>query len=142
MELYQIAAASTSVPGELRNRIWSSAAHRAVEQCRADPQAPNVWERLDEILLGPGQSSVAAKPGSGPLSRWFYSDGRIPWPIAEGKNKHQLIVCGDLVKALQTESRLAIRHHWGISLALISEYRRALGIERNTAGTWRLFGGP
>lgn len=68
-----------------------------------------------------------------------YTDEVISWPVAEGRIKKQLIVCGDLVRALKTESRVAIKQHWGISLALVSEYRRALGIERYTAGSWRLF---
>ncbi|MBI3870009.1 MAG: hypothetical protein HY299_15910 [Verrucomicrobia bacterium] len=67
-----------------------------------------------------------------------YSNGLIPWPVALGR-ANQLIVCGDLVRALKTESRLAVSFHFGISLALVSEYRQKLGIERYTAGSMRLF---
>jgi len=67
-----------------------------------------------------------------------YTNALIPWPVAVGHQK-QLIVCGDLVKALRTESRLAVAFHFGISGALVSEYRSRLGIERYTAGSQRLF---
>ena len=51
----------------------------------------------------------------------------------------QPIICGDLLKALQTESRLAVSFHFGISQGMVSEYRRKLGIERLNAGSIRLF---
>jgi len=67
-----------------------------------------------------------------------YSNALIPWPTAVGHAK-QLIVCGDLVRALKTESVLAVSFHFGISRALVSEYRHRLGIERLTPGSMRLF---
>ena len=74
----------------------------------------------------------------GELQVGGYTNALIPWPVAVGHAK-QLIVCGDLVRALKTESRLAVSFHFGISLALVSEYRSRLGIERLTAGSTRLF---
>jgi hypothetical protein len=50
-----------------------------------------------------------------------------------------MILCGDLVTALKTESRLAVCFHFGIFPQMVSEYRRRLGIERLTAGSMRLF---
>jgi hypothetical protein len=67
-----------------------------------------------------------------------YTNALIPWPVAVGHRK-QLIVCGDLVRALKTESRLAVVFHFGISPQMVSEYRRRLDIERFTAGSQRLF---
>ncbi len=67
-----------------------------------------------------------------------YSNALIPWPTA-ARNRKQLIVCGDLLKALKTESRLAVAFHFGISPQMVSGFRRALGIERFTAGSTRLF---
>lgn len=67
-----------------------------------------------------------------------YSNGLIPWPVAVG-HPRQMIVCADLVKALKTESRVAVAFHFGISPQMVSEYRRRLGIERLTAGSLRLF---
>lgn len=63
-----------------------------------------------------------------------YSNGRIPWP-----HGRQGALCGDLVKALKTESLVAIIHYWGVSHATASDWRRSLGIERWTPGSWRLF---
>lgn len=74
----------------------------------------------------------------GELQVGGYSNALIPWPIAVGKAK-QLIICGDFIRALKTESREAVVFHFGFSRALISELRRKLGIERYTAGSYRLF---
>ena len=67
-----------------------------------------------------------------------YSNGLIPWPVAVN-HPRQMILCEDLVKALKTESRVAVCFHFGISPQMVSEYRRRLGIERFTAGSIRLF---
>lgn len=67
-----------------------------------------------------------------------YTNALIPWPVATRHHK-QLIVCADLVRALKTESVLAVAFHFGISRALVSEYRSRLNIERFTAGSQRLF---
>jgi len=67
-----------------------------------------------------------------------FSNALIPWPTAV-KHRKQLIVCGDLVRALKTESCLAVCFHFGILPQMVSEYRRRLGIERLTAGSTRLF---
>jgi hypothetical protein len=67
-----------------------------------------------------------------------YSNAIIPWPVA-ANHPRQLIFCGDLVKALKTESRVAVSFHFGISPQTVSGYRRDLGVERLTAGSMRLF---
>lgn len=67
-----------------------------------------------------------------------YTNALIPWPTAEG-HARQLILCGDLVKALKTESRPAVSFHFGISRQIVSEYRRRLEIERLNPGSMRLF---
>ena len=74
----------------------------------------------------------------GELQVGGYTNALIPWPVATGHRK-QLIVCVDLVRALKTESVLAVAFHFGISRTLVSEYRSRLGIERFTAGSQRLF---
>ena len=61
----------------------------------------------------------------------------IPWPVAL-HHCRQLILCGDLIRALKTESRLAVAFHFGISPQMVSEYRRRLGVERLTPGSLRL----
>jgi len=74
--------------------------------------------------------------GSVQVGDW--TKGRIPWPIKRGMGR-QLIFCGDLLRALKTESAQAISFHFGISKGTVTNYRRLLGIERYTAGSWRLF---
>jgi hypothetical protein len=67
-----------------------------------------------------------------------YTNALIPWPVACGHRK-QLILCGDLLRALRTESVAAMVFHFGISHALVSELRQPFGVERYTAGSMRLF---
>jgi hypothetical protein len=67
-----------------------------------------------------------------------YTNALIPWPVAVN-HPRQMILCADLVKALKTESRLAVCFHFGISPQIVSEYKRRLGIERFTPGSTRLF---
>jgi hypothetical protein len=42
-----------------------------------------------------------------------YSDGPIPWPYAKHPG-HPLILCGDLVRAVQREAGIAVAFHWGV----------------------------
>lgn len=74
----------------------------------------------------------------GELEVGGYTNALIPWPTAL-HHPRQLILCGDLVRSLKTESRLAVAFHFGISPQMVSEYRRRLGIERYTPGSLRLF---
>jgi hypothetical protein len=74
----------------------------------------------------------------GELQVGGYTNALIPWPVAVGHTK-QRIVCGDLVRALKTESLAAVCFHFGISHSVVSEYRNRLGIERLTPGSMRLF---
>ena len=67
-----------------------------------------------------------------------YTNALIPWPVTKGHRK-QLILCGDLLRALKTESVAAVAFHFGISHALVSELRQRFGVERYTAGSMRLF---
>ncbi len=101
-------------------------------------------EELVRFIGGPYAPPLVAVGGwlrcalRGDLQVAGYTNALIPWPVAAGHRK-QLIVCGNLVKALKTESRLAVAFHFGISPALVSEYRSRLNIERYTAGSQRLF---
>src|SRR6184192_567733 len=97
-----------------------------------------------ELIGGPYRTAKIPKSGilrcvlRTRLKVYAFSDGPIPWPRAAATG-NPFIICGDLVKALKTESVLAIRFHWGVSHWLACEWRRQLGIERNTPGTLRLF---
>src|SRR6266852_5929817 len=43
------------------------------------------------------------------------SDGPIPWPQTVVKRSRALILCGDLVKAVQRESEIAVAHWPAVS---------------------------
>ena len=66
-----------------------------------------------------------------------YSDAPIPWPRIW--QRRSLVLCGDLVRGLRTESVLAVAYHWGLSRAIVSYYRQQFRIERYTLGSYRLF---
>jgi hypothetical protein len=66
------------------------------------------------------------------------SDGLIPWPftwIREDDHRPALILCGDLARAVRTESAAAIQHHWGVSEYYTRIWCRALGVEPVNDGT-------
>ena len=69
------------------------------------------------------------------------TDAPIPWPRALKTGKASLIVCGDLVRAIRRESKLAICHHWGVSGGTVLNWRRALGVGAITEGTGKLYSG-
>ena len=101
-------------------------------------------EEKFKLISGPYSPPVVPIGGHlkcelrGDLKVGGYTNAIIPWPVALNHAK-QLILCGDLVRALKTESRAAVVFHFGISPQWISEYRGRLGIERFTPGSMRLF---
>jgi hypothetical protein len=71
-----------------------------------------------------------------------WTDAPIRWPYHAGRGGVHcpLVLCGDLVAAIHTESSIAIQHHWGVSRSTVMRWRRLLGVVRFTAGTaalWR-----
>jgi len=66
-----------------------------------------------------------------------YSDAPIPWPRIW--RRRSLVICGDLLRALRTESVYAVSYHWGLSRAIVSYYRQQLNIPRYNPGSHRLF---
>lgn len=67
------------------------------------------------------------------------SDIPIQWPTAYKTGRRSLIVCGDLVRAIRTESEQAVAHHWGVNIVTVWHWRKALGVPRITEGTERLY---
>lgn len=67
------------------------------------------------------------------------SDAPIQWPTALKTGKRSLIVCGDLARAVRTESEIAVAHHWGVSVVTVWYWRKALGVPQITEGTARLY---
>lgn len=67
------------------------------------------------------------------------TDRLIPWPRVRKTGKASLIVCGDLARAIRTESEQAVAHHWGVSIVTVWKWRVALGVELMNEGTSRLY---
>lgn len=59
----------------------------------------------------------------------------ISWPRRKKTGKHAPILCGDLIRAVQTESSAAVQHYWGVSGGTVWRWRKILGVPRVTDGT-------
>lgn len=66
-----------------------------------------------------------------------YTDAPIPWPRVNKTGKHSPVLCGDLIRAVQTESEIAVAYHWGVGVVTVWKWRKALGVGRVTPGTSR-----
>jgi hypothetical protein len=73
-----------------------------------------------------------------------WSDARISWPrcwlIGTQGGGSGLLVDEELARAVRTESALAVRYWWGVSWAAVSNWRRALGVEKLNEGSALLRG--
>jgi len=96
------------------------------------------------LLAGP-YKPPACEVGSSLICKRFgrqavggFTAAPIPWPYAarQGGNP-PLILCGDLVRAVSTESAAAVAWYWGVSRSVVHDWRRVLGVGRFTAGTRR-----
>jgi len=100
---------------------------------------------LDRILIGGPYQVPACEVGTSLTCRRFgrqavggFTAAPIPWPYAARQGgKPPLILCGDLVKAIRTETAAAVAYHWGVSRWTVHHWRRVLGVGRFTAGTRR-----
>lgn len=68
----------------------------------------------------------------------------ISWPIGRRHPwikgcRYCVVVNGDLVRAVQTEAVIAVAHWWGVSEAVVRNWRRSLGVGMMTPGTTRAF---
>jgi Helix-turn-helix domain len=73
-----------------------------------------------------------------------FSDGRIPWPMARnamnlGKGSAMYILCGDLARAIRSESVIAICYWWGVGSVTVAIWRRLLGVQKFNEGTLHLW---
>ena len=59
-------------------------------------------------------------------------------PYVKKPGLHSRIVCGDLIRAVQTESEIAVAHHWGVTPNTVSRWRQALCVPRMTEGSRKL----
>jgi hypothetical protein len=76
---------------------------------------------------------------------WVKVDGMtgapVPWPwthdtAEKGRGgKRSIVLCGDLMSAVRTESAQSVAHHWGVDRKTVYRWRQALGVQRFTLGT-------
>ncbi len=67
------------------------------------------------------------------------SDGRIPWPIGQkGTRRPNLILCGDLVRTVKRESRIAVMYWFGVGSDTLWLWRRELDVALSNEGTHEL----
>lgn len=70
----------------------------------------------------------------------YTQKARIPWPRIKKTGRASLILCGDLVRAVRTESALAIKYWWNVGDPVVARWRKLLGVGQTTgAGTRRLY---
>ena len=70
-----------------------------------------------------------------------YTDGPIPWPLGRVRGrggKPFPVLHGALVRAVRRESVVAVCHWFGVSRNTVWRWRKALGVEFSTEGTFRL----
>jgi hypothetical protein len=63
------------------------------------------------------------------------TDALIPWPYTRYRGEGVyasplpiLILCGELERAVRTESCAAVAAHWGVNRGVVSRWRRHLGV--------------
>ncbi len=66
------------------------------------------------------------------------TDAPIQWPCARRNRNASPILCGDLIRAVQTESEMSVAYHWGVRATTVWKWRRALGVPAMTNGSRRL----
>jgi hypothetical protein len=72
-----------------------------------------------------------------------WTDARISWPrcrpVDVPRSHPSLLVDDELARAVRQESAAAVRHWWGVSVAVVWRWRRALGVTRtNNEGSRRI----
>lgn len=106
-------------------------------------------EERFKLLFGPYQSprvrlhdELFCRVRNGPMVVYGWSDAPIPWPMTRTLGRRggapTIIVCDDLVRALEQESNIAVQHWWGVGVGTVCKWRRALGVGHITPGTMRL----
>jgi hypothetical protein len=98
------------------------------------------------LIAGPYQPP-ACEPGSSLVCKRFgrqtvggMTAAPIPWPYAARiGGKPPLILCGDLVRAIRTETAAAVAYHWGVGRWVVYDWRQVLGVGRFTEGTRRRY---
>jgi hypothetical protein len=66
------------------------------------------------------------------------TDAPIQWPYRKGPGPPGPILFGDLIRAVETESEIAVAHHWGVSNKTVWAWRKAMEVPRMTKGGTQL----
>jgi hypothetical protein len=74
----------------------------------------------------------------GPVRIVGLTDAPIPWPIGQQGHAQSPVIYGALAKAIRRESRVAVRHWWGLSSHCHNRARRGLNVPTINEGTHRL----
>jgi hypothetical protein len=72
-----------------------------------------------------------------------WTDARISWPrgraVHHRRGQPSLVVTDELLRAIKTESEIAIMHWFGVSISTVWSWRKAFGISQwETEGSRRL----
>ncbi len=67
------------------------------------------------------------------------TDAPVQWFMIRNTGKPFVILCGDLIRAVQTESEAAIAHNWGVNKTTVWKWRKALDVGRMNSGTTLVF---
>ena len=68
------------------------------------------------------------------------SEGRIPWPLGNGRRgARSLVVDGDLARAIRRESVSAICYWFGVHDVTVWKWRKALAVPQRNYGTRKLW---
>lgn len=67
-----------------------------------------------------------------------WTDGPVPWPCGRIVGIKTVILSGDLIKAVRTESNAAVATALGVGGFTVSKWRRALGVPENNEGTLQM----
>jgi len=97
-----------------------------------------------ELIAGPYLPPACTVGGwiddeiDGRLEVGGWTAAPISWPRRKKAGRASLILCGDLVRAVRTESSEAVAHWWGVGVTKVWMWRKALGVGRVTDGTRKL----
>ncbi|MBN9242418.1 MAG: hypothetical protein J0I98_06460 [Mesorhizobium sp.] len=110
------------------------------------PPSRTAYANRPRLLAGPYVAptvqcgDVLADEIDGDVEVGSYSAGRIAWPCRRKPGRRSLILTGDLVLAVRTESSEAIQYWFGVGAVTAWKWRSALGVDRqNNAGTQKLY---
>lgn len=98
--------------------------YRAVRARAGSPIADRIRGEVTPDGITEGHRSTAVGV---PLA-WPYTHAPVGVQIS-------LVVCGDLERAVRTESAQAVAEMFGVDRKTVSEWRRKLGVPRATPGT-------